>query len=66
MREIVKLIHFSPKRKHLFSGKLSNEGETKGVNIKPLCLTGCTVRTGAIDALLKDYAVVMDTMENDL
>ena len=63
VREIVKLIHFSPKRKHLLSEKLSNEGENKGVNIKPLCLTRWTVRTGAIDAVLKDYAVVMDTME---
>ena len=63
MREIVKLIHFSPKRKHLFSEKLSNDGENNGVNIKPLCLTRWTVRNGAIDAVLKDYAVVMDTME---
>ena len=63
MGEIVKLAHFFPKRKHLFSEKLSNEGENQGVNIKPLCLTRWTVRTGAIDAVLKDYAVVMDTME---
>ena len=36
VREIVKLIHFSPKRKHLLSQKLSNEGAGQGVNIKPL------------------------------
>ena len=58
--QIVKLIHFSPKRKHLFS---ENEGASQGVNIKPLCPTRWTVRTGAIDAILKDYAVLMDTME---
>ena len=63
VREIVKLIHFSPKRKHLFSEKLSNEGASQGVNIKPLCPTRWTVRTGAIDTILKDYAVLMDTME---
>ena len=63
VQEIVKLIHFSPKQKHQLSKKLSNEGENKGVNIKPPCLTRWTVRTGGIDAIDKDYAVVMDTME---
>ena len=42
---------------------MSNDGENRGVNIKPLCPTRWTVRTGAIDATIKDYAVVMDTME---
>ena len=59
VQEIVKLINFSPKEKHLLSQKLSNEGAGQGINIKPLCFTRSTVRTGAIDAVLKDYAVLM-------
>ena len=60
VREIVKLINFSPKRKHLLSTKLCND---EGVTLKPLCPTRWTVRTGAIDAVLKDYTILMDTME---
>jgi len=58
VREI-KLINFSLKRKHL-SMKLCND---EGVTLKPLCPTRWTVRTGAIDAVLKDYTILMDTME---
>jgi len=60
VREIVKLINFSPKRKHLLSMKLCND---EGVTLNPLCPTRWTVRTGAINAVLKDYTILMDTME---
>lgn len=57
VREIVKLINYFPKRKHLFSEKLiQSDGPQCG--IKP---TRWTVRTDAIDA---QYAVMMDTMED--
>ena len=61
-REICKLINFSPKRKHLFSEKLhENGGPTMGV--KPLCPTRWTVRTEALNAVIKQYSVIMETMD---
>ena len=33
------------------------------MSIKPLCLTRLTARTTAIEAVLKDYSLLMDTME---
>ena len=62
VREIAKLIKFSPKQSHLFSQKLS-QSETHGVNIKPLCATRWTARTGAIEAILSDYTVLMETLD---
>ena len=62
VREISCLIRFSPKRSHLFSEKLS-QSECSGVNIKPLCSTRWTARTSAIEAVLKDYSTLMETME---
>lgn len=61
VKEISRLIVFSPKRAHLFSTKLLESGS--GLSIKPFCPTRWTARTAAIDAVLKDYAVLMDTME---
>ena len=61
-REICKLIHFSPKRRHLFSEKLQESGgPTMGV--KPLCPTRWTVRTEALNAVIKQYPVIMETMD---
>ena len=63
VREIVKLINYSPKRRHLFSEKLiQSDGAQCG--IKPLCPTRWTVRTEAIDAVIKQYALIMETMED--
>ena len=62
VREISNLIHYSPKRLHLFSTKLqcSEEG---GVTLKPLCPTRWTARTAAIDTILKDYDFLIETLE---
>lgn len=62
VKEIAKLIKFSPKRSHLFSQK-QIQSETPGVNIKPLCPTRWTARTGAIEAILSEYTVLMDTLD---
>ena len=63
VREIVKLINYSPKWKHLFSEKmLQTDGPHCG--IKPLCPTRWTVRAEAIDAVIKQYTVIMETMEH--
>ena len=62
VREIAQLIKFSPRRSHLFTEKLS-QSDGSGVGIKPLCTTRWTARTSAIEAVLKDYSILMDTME---
>lgn len=62
VREIIKLIRFSPKRAHLFSDKLA-ESENPGVTLKPLCPTRWTARTGAIGAVLSDYSILMETLD---
>ena len=60
-REIINLIRFSPKRLHLFSSNLQASGS--GTTLKPLCPTRWTARTAAIDAILKDYVLLMETLE---
>ena len=62
VKEIAKLIKFSPKRSHLFSDKLA-QPENSGITIKPLCPTRWTARTEAIEAVLKDYSILIETME---
>ncbi len=62
IREIVKLINYSPKRKHLFSEKLL-ESETSVKGIQPLCPTRWTVRTGAIGAVISQYSIILETMD---
>lgn len=62
VRKITKLIKFSPKRAHLF-GKNLAESESEGVTLKPLCPTRWTARTGAIGAVLSDYSVLMETLD---
>ena len=62
VREIVGFIYYSPKRAHLFNEKmLQSEGPRCG--IKPLCPTRWTLRTEAIDALIKQYCPIMETMQ---
>ena len=62
-REIYKLIRFSPKRSHLFSTMLETGDDSRIVGLKPMCPTRCTVRTASIDAVIKDYTILMDTLE---
>ena len=60
-REIINLIRFSPKRLHLFSSNLQASGS--GTTLKPLSPTRWTARTAAIDAILKNYILLMETLE---
>ena len=62
VKEIAKLIKFSPKWSHLFSDKLA-QPENSGVTITPLCPTHWTARTGTVEAVLKDYSILMETMK---
>ena len=60
-REMINLIQFSPKRLHLFSSNLQVSGS--GTTLKQLCPTKWTARTAAVDAILKDYTLLMKTLE---
>ena len=62
VREIGKLIKFSPKRSHLFNQKLIEADSESVVTIKSLSTTRWTARTSAIEAVLKDYPILMETM----
>ena len=62
VREIGKLIKYSPKRTHLFNQKLIEADSDSVVTVKSLCLTRWTARTSAIEAVLKDYPILMETM----
>ena len=52
----------SPKRSFLFPSNLSVK--RGGKSSKPLWPTKWTVHTAAIDAVLKDYVVLMETLED--
>lgn len=58
----MKLIRYSPKRKLLFSEKLI-EDNSPFTGIKPLCPTRWTVRTDAIEAVIKQYSIIMETLD---
>ena len=58
VKEINKLVNYSPKRKTPFLHKLS-EQDKDGGTIKLLCPTLWTVRTAALHSILDQYEVVM-------
>ena len=59
VRDIVKLINYSPKRKTLFSEKLHDHSVScNSSGLKPLCPTRWTVRAEAIDAVIKQYTII--------
>ena len=56
--EITKLIKCSPKR------KMQKEvGPHKAPSLKPLCFTRWTVRTAAIDSVIKNYTTLLETLD---
>ena len=42
---------------------LKLQASNSSVGLKPLCQTTWTAQTAAIDAILKDYSVIMNTLE---
>ena len=60
--ELVQLIKWSPKRSSLFE-KVKSEVSPDVIDLKPLCPTRWTVRTGAIQAILDNYAALCETLE---
>ena len=67
VREIEKLILWSPKRKHLFSTQMQShvtENESGySVGLRRLCPTRWTMRAASMDSVIKYYSVIIDTME---
>ena len=61
MKEIAKLIQLSPKRSTLFSKNLADY--KGGITLKSLCPTRWTVRTAVFSAVIEDYVVIQETME---
>ena len=59
--ELHNLINLSPKRLNLLNQL--KELAQKSPSLKPLCPTRWTVRTAALDAILKNYAVICKELE---
>ena len=59
--ELEKFIELSPKRSHLFS-TLQQQLSPNAPSIKMLCPTLWTVRTGALEAIIENYKVLLETM----
>ena len=55
------LIRFSPKRLSLFES-LQSQLSVASPSLKPLCRTRWTVRTTAINAVLKNYEIFCDAL----
>ena len=62
VKEVANLINFSPKRSYLFLEKLE-QPDCTGVAVTALCTTCWTARTEAIAAVLKDYLILLELME---
>ena len=62
VKEVGKLILYSPKRLHLFSSTLQLASDS-GVSLKLLYPTRWTARTVAINARLKEYNVLLEVLE---
>ena len=62
IRELVKLIKFSPKRAHLFQ-TLKSQMSPETSDLRPLCPTRWTVRTCSIKVLLENYSTLCTVLE---
>ena len=60
--EISKLIRYSPKRTLVFE-QCKQDMSIPGTSLRPLCPTRWTVRTAAIDAVLRNYPALLETLE---
>ena len=60
--ELCKLIRYSPKRTLLLQ-ECKQELSIGGTGLRPLCPTRWTVRTGAINAVLKNYPTLLQALQ---
>ena len=67
VREREKLKLWSPKRKHLFSTQMKSHttenDSSNPVGLRRLCPTRWTMRAASMDSVIKNYSVIIDTME---
>ena len=64
MTSVVKLINCSPKRKTLLSEKLHDHSVScNSTGLKPLCPKRWTVRAEAIDAVIKQYTIIIEILD---
>ncbi|XP_025084928.1 zinc finger MYM-type protein 1-like [Pomacea canaliculata] len=61
-QEIIQLITLSPKRQVLFD-TIQKEAGGSSPTIKPLCPTRWTVRTRAMESLIKNYEILQERLE---
>lgn len=61
--ELTQLIRYSPKRTLVFQQCKQELFSSSDIGLRPLCPTRWTVRTGAIDAVLKNYAALLQALE---
>ena len=62
-KEIIQLIKYSPKRQVTFEGIQKQQEYPSNSGIRTLCPTRWTVRTGAMQAIVKNYEALRETME---
>ena len=62
LRDALEVVREIAKRASLFSQALAQPDNT-GVTVKPLCLTRWTARHLAIEAVLEDYKIFMEDLE---
>ena len=60
--DLSQFIRNSPKRSVLFQ-KWKQAISPEGTGLRPLCPTRWTVRTGAIDAVLRNYTAILSTLD---
>jgi len=60
--ELSQLIRYSPKRSLVFQ-QCKEELSPEGTGLRPLCPTRWTVRTGAFNAVLKNYAAILQALQ---
>ena len=60
--ELCKLIRYSPKRTNLLQ-ECKQELSIGGTGLRPLCPTRWTVRTGAINAVIKNYPAILQALQ---
>ena len=61
--EISKLINYSPKRSLIFE-KCKEDMSVPGTGLRPLCPTRRTVRTAAIEAVLRNYPALVEALSH--
>lgn len=60
--ELSKLILYSPKQTLVFE-QCKQQLSIEGTGLRPLCPTRWTVRTGALDAVLRNYAAIVQALQ---